>query len=193
MSTLSGALALARRGVPVLPVHEPVGAGTPAVSCSCGRPDCASVGKHPRTPHGLADASVDPDVIEAWWRRWPAANVGARTGVRWDVLDIDGPAGLCSLAQLVAANKVPDVIATAVTGRPWSWHLLVPVTGAGNRAAMLPGVDFRGRSGYVVAPPSLHPSGRRYQWQNIEPVDPVEHQRILAACQRGLRVTGAAA
>lgn len=188
------ALALARRGVPVLPLHEPHEAGTPDVSCSCRRADCVSVGKHPRTSHGLADASRDPDAIAAWWTRWPTANVGAVTGVKFDVLDVDGPTGLCSLARLVAAGKVPDVIATVVTGRPFSWHLLVAVTGAGNRAAMLPGVDYRGAGGYVVAPPSLHASGRRYQWQAIEPVEPVERRRIRAACQRGIvAVEGAAA
>jgi len=192
VSTLSGALALARRGVPVFPLHEPLEAGTATVSCSCGRRDCTSVGKHPRTPHGLADASTDLAVITAWWDRWPTANVGARTGVKFDALDVDGPPGLCSLARLVAAGKVPDVLATVVTGRSFSWHLLVAVTGAGNRAAMLPGIDYRGQGGYVVAPPSLHASGRRYQWQVVEPLEPAEHQRILAACQRGL-VEGATA
>ncbi len=193
MSTLSGALALARRGVSVLPLHEPVDAGTPTVSCSCRRGDCTSVAKHPRTGHGLADASTDPDVIEGWWRRWPSANVGACTGVKFDVLDIDGPQGLCSLAQLVDAGRVPDVIATVVTGRSFSWHLYVPATGRGNRAGMLPAIDYRGQNGYVVAPPSLHPTGRRYAWQDIEPVGPAEHRRILEAAHRGLVVTGTAA
>jgi hypothetical protein len=192
MSTLSGGLALARRGVPVLPLHEPVGAGTPDVSCSCRRADCTSAGKHPRTVHGLADASTDPDVIAGWWRRWPTANVGACTGVKFDALDLDGPPGLCSLAQLLDAGRVPDVLATVVTGRSFSWHLLVPPTGRGNRTAVLDGVDYRGRNGYVVAPPSLHASGRRYAWQAIEPVGPAEHRRILEAAHRGIVVTGAA-
>jgi hypothetical protein len=38
------------------------------------------------------------------------------------------------------------------------------VTGTGNRAGLLPGIDYRGRGGFVVIPDSLHISGRRYQY-----------------------------
>ncbi len=34
----------------------------------------------------------------------------------------------------------------------------------GNRAGLADGIDIRGDNGYVVAPPSLHASGSRYQW-----------------------------
>jgi hypothetical protein len=34
-----------------------------------------------------------------------------------------------------------------------------------NRAGLAPGLDLRADGGYVVAPPSLHPSGRHYAWR----------------------------
>lgn len=59
----------------VLPLHT-VKNG----QCSCGRPDCTSPGKHPRVARGVHDATTDPSVIIGWWRRWPNANIGIRTG-----------------------------------------------------------------------------------------------------------------
>ena len=47
---LSQALEYADRGWPVLPLHTPVGD-----KCSCGDPDCSSIGKHPVTKHGCKD------------------------------------------------------------------------------------------------------------------------------------------
>lgn len=50
------------------------------------------------------------------------------------------------------------------TGRgihQWFQH---PGVTIGNRAGVRPHLDVRGDGGYVVAPPSLHASGRRYEW-----------------------------
>ena len=45
------------------------------------------------------------------------------------------------------------------------WHYYLAPTGLGNvRPAGLEHVDWRGRGGYVVAPPSRHASGHPYQW-----------------------------
>jgi hypothetical protein len=64
-------------------------------------------------------------------------------------------------------------------------HLYVAATGAGNRARLLPGVDWRGAGGYVVAPPSLHASGERYRWTRSRagtfPPCPPELYRLLTA------------
>ena len=47
------------------------------------RPDCdRAAGKHPRSAHGVRDASVDEAVVRAWWARWPDANLGLATGSR---------------------------------------------------------------------------------------------------------------
>lgn len=167
---LAWALYYAARGWPVLPLHyvrEPgtkVGKGR--ARCSCRSGSCESQGKHPRTRHGLLEASTDPAVIRQWWKLWPRANLGLATGVQFDALDIDGSQALGFLENLdpaLTALNGPIVS----TGR--GWHLYLSPTGLGNRAGLLPGVDWRGSGGYVVAPPSLHPSGQTYQWsQGLE-------------------------
>jgi hypothetical protein len=54
-------------GWPVLALHTPDHEG----ACSCGRAGCPKPGKHPRTRHGLRDASADPAQIQTWWVTWP--------------------------------------------------------------------------------------------------------------------------
>lgn len=125
-------------------------------------------GKAPLTSHGLHDASTDVIVVAEWWSRWPEANIGAPTGHRFDVIDIDAPEGFESFATLVAESKAaghpaPNVLAAAYTGSGGR-HLLVPPTGRGNAAGIRPGLDYRGRSGYIVAPPSRLQGGGLYSW-----------------------------
>lgn len=115
--------------------------------------------KTPRTRHGLLEANNQESVVQAWWDHWPDANIGLRTGKIFDVLDIDGPTGIESLRQFTYSHDGPST----TTGK--GYHLLFKVTGARNGAGMLPGLDFRGHNGYIVAPPSIHPLGHRYQWR----------------------------
>lgn len=155
---LEAALVYAGRGWPVIPLH-----GWSLQGCTCGRRDrCPSPAKHPHTTNGLKDASTDPKQIREWWSKWPDANVGLVTGVAFDVLDVDGPEGLASFERLTAENGSPlggIVVETGSGGR----HYLFEPQGAGNRAGMVPGLDWRGEGGYIVAPPSIHASGRNYR------------------------------
>ncbi|MEV4706681.1 bifunctional DNA primase/polymerase [Actinoplanes sp. NPDC049316] len=154
---LDAALAYARHGIPVLPVHHPGQDG----SCSCGRPDCDRPGKHPRLRHGLTDASTDPRRIEMWWARWPDANIGLRTGIAMDVADVDSATGWHGLRHLLGgAIPAGPQVRTGGGG----WHFWFTPTGYGNRVHLLPGVDWRGAGGYVLAPPSRHANGTSYYW-----------------------------
>jgi hypothetical protein len=130
--------------------------------CSCGDPACGAVGKHPLTAHGLKDATSDPTQLGRWWRRWPQANIGLVTGERADVLDVDGPAGRAALHRFTADHDLRLEGPLVRTGS--GWHVYLAPTGSGNRAGLLEQVDWRGRGGYVIAPPSRHASGRRYRW-----------------------------
>src|SRR5215211_7478650 len=146
----------AARGIPVYPVHWPrPGWGEPSLACSCARGVlCDRPAKHPLVRHGIHDATCDPIQLERWWSRWPAANLGLATGIVFDALDVDGPAGLAALRQFArAANlRLPGpLVATGGGG----WHHWFRPTGLGNRPPHgLAHIDWRGRGGCVLAPPS---------------------------------------
>jgi hypothetical protein len=98
--------------------------------------------------------------IEQWWSLWPEANVGILTGAasRLAVVDLDGP----EAQALTETHGLPDA-PTVRTGE--GIHIYCSVTGPMRSAVGLrPGIDLRADGGYVVAPPSIHPSGRSYVW-----------------------------
>ena len=110
---------------------------------------------------GCLDATLDQQRIARWWRETPEANVGIATGHGVDVVDIDGEHGLRAWRQ---DWNTPDVLGQTRTPRLGGLHYYVRATGNGNRASIMPGVDYRGKGGYVVAPPSLTKDGA-YVWQ----------------------------
>jgi hypothetical protein len=115
-------------------------------------------------PHGVKDATTNRARILAWWTRYPQANIGLATGHRFDVLDIDGPAGAQAIRELAATHGFQSSGPLVRTGGG-GWHFYLAPTGLGNvQPRDLEHVDWRGRGGYVVAPPSRHASGHPYHW-----------------------------
>jgi hypothetical protein len=173
LDLLPVALAYATRGLAVLPLHPPARDG-----CTCrDGARCASPGKHPLLRHGAHDASIDADVIGAWWRQWPRANVGIRTGDAMDACDIDSRDGLRHVLARLGGHGLGGPVVRTGSG----WHLWFAATGYGSRVGAVSDVDWRGRGGYVLAPPSRHSTGRRYRW-----VRPWIAGSPLPACPPGL-------
>jgi hypothetical protein len=151
-SLSSAALAIAQRGLAVFP--------------------CRARDKIPITRHGCLDASTDTAQVSAWWKQYPAANIGIATGSKssvW-VVDIDGMDGERSLGGILDEYKakLPQTVEsiTGSGGRHIFFRLPdydAPVIK--NSARQLgAGLDIRGEGGYVIAPPSIHPNGRTYAW-----------------------------
>ena len=129
---------------------------------------CAERSKEPAIADNLRRATTDPNVIRGWWRSRNfniAIATGAASGI-W-VLDIDGEEGEATLRKLEAAFGPLPMTIEAITGKGRHLYFRWP-TGVEIRNGQLrsdvPGVDWRGNGGYVLAPPSVHPSGRIYCW-----------------------------
>jgi hypothetical protein len=145
----------------------------------------------------LKDATTDLDVVRAWWAAEPTANVGLPTGHHFDVLDVDGPQALTALEESGPFGD-PDVEGPTVA-TPRGWHVYVEPTGRGNTVNLggLAGVDWRGRGGYVVAPPSCKADGGTWDWMTGTPLDlgpdtPIvpAPRWVLALFDRGVAPTG---
>ena len=175
--TAPGALAKAARfyaanGLHVFPLRP--GGKQPAIpSAHPGNDPLRNVcrGECGQRGHGLYDATTDVDLVDRWWVKAPTANIGLRTGLRFDVIDVDGLAGFRTLRTMTDRGLVPPVLGRASTTRAdLGLHLFVAPTAAGNGSNLAPGIDYRGAGGYVVAAPSYRAdTGKHWRW--TQPLD----------------------
>lgn len=160
---LQAALEYARQGLAVFPCHTPING-----VCDCaGGERCDSPGKHPRTRKGLLEATVDELQIRRWWKQWQIANIGLAIPEGYVVVDVDGEYGQ---RRLDAEGKRLATTAVQTSGRGAHYvyrtrarvhsRNLIEASAKGAHD----GVDLKGPGGYIMAAPSLHASGRVYEW-----------------------------
>jgi Bifunctional DNA primase/polymerase, N-terminal/Primase C terminal 1 (PriCT-1) len=128
---------------------------------------CQPQGKQPATLHGCKDATTDPGAIEKWWRRVPSYNIAVACGKVSGivVVDIDSDDAEIEIKKLEAEYSALPPTVEAITAKGRHLFFRYPEQEVRNSASKLaPGVDTRGCGGYVVVPPSLHPTGKRYCW-----------------------------
>jgi hypothetical protein len=124
-------------------------------------------GKIPLTKNGLKDATEIQPGVKEYWSKWPDANIGLSTqGLV--VIDFDVKNnGLQSKGQLIARyGEFPLTRVHKTGGGVEHWLYRAPEgsdirCGAGKYG--YPGLDIRANGGYIVAPPSLHESGKQYE------------------------------
>jgi hypothetical protein len=167
---LEAALDYAARGLHLFPLFG-VRLTAGGVRCACGKACGRDAGKHPMTTKGLLDATTDCGMVQRWWTSAPNANLGlACEPSRLLVIDVDRKPdrdGFESLRDLAAALGPLPATITAISGSEGEHYYFAAPAGvaiANSAGALGPGLDVRGAGGYVVAPPSVHITGRRYEW-----------------------------
>lgn len=133
-------------------------------------------GKNPLTKHGLKDATRDIEQIHKWWSKIPNAGIGIPTGKinGFVVLDCDVKRnregfiianGFETLEELTDKyGELPDTVIQHSGSGEGQHYLFKYQEGIRNATDFLPGLDIRGDGGYIVAAPSIHPSGKEYTW-----------------------------
>ena len=144
---------------------------------------------------GFKDASHDPADIERWWTNEPDANIGIATGAASGgvfVIDVDdghtdGDAASAALGEWEAEHgELPEtrVSSTGSGGR----HILFrcpPGVSIKSAAGVVDHVDVRGDGGYIVAPPSTHPNGNMYAWEDWSADIATANDSALALARNG--------
>lgn len=163
---LSAAIEYAQKGLPVIPL-EPAGK-RPISDARLG------------LKGGFHAASTEISTLKGWWNEYPNANVGVVPPSDVLVLDVDKGEALPAVLTLAACLLKAPRVRTGKGG----YHLYVRmpdgVPPPPLRSRLLPeyGLDIKGLGrSYLVAPPSIHPSGGEYRW--VHPFAGVEDFPII--------------
>ena len=112
---------------------------------------------------------ADKKEIHEWCERWPDGNVGIVTGAISGlvVLDVDPRhGGDESLDQFIREHgPLPLTIESRTGGGGRHLYFSCPGDMVRNKVGLERGIDVRGEGGCVVAPPSVHSSGKAYAWR----------------------------
>lgn len=177
---VADALKYAKFGFLVFPVHT-VKDG----KCTCEKDDCSSPAKHPRTVRGLKQASKDLNLVKNLFGNfnYRSANIAVCTGKESNlvVADVDSAKG-GRIEELY--NFVPKEILEKTlwikTGGGFHLYFSFPqnVEIRNSTSKLGNKIDVRGEGGYVVAPPSMHISGKHYEFFNNNEILPFPQEFI---------------
>jgi hypothetical protein len=133
---------------------------------------CRPQSKEPAVRNWQKLATADPKKLARWFRDFPEANWAIATGRASGifVVDLDGEQGERSWSELCQQNGGEVSTLTVRTPRGRHLYFIYPAgTVIRNSASKIaPGVDIRGEGGYVLCPPSIHPTGASYGWDGHE-------------------------
>jgi len=111
--------------------------------------------------------------IRTWWRRWPDSNIIVLTGEISGIvaIDVDPRHGG---DEAIKGRELPETPISLTGGGGVHYLYAWPGHEVKNATNVLPGVDFRGDGGYIIAPGSMHSSGRTYEWDSTAHPDDVD-------------------
>lgn len=127
-------------------------------------------GKNPLIANWQEQATRNMSKVREWGRMWPDANIGIAPTEDQLIVDFDGVDGAESLFRYVLDPDTRVLPQTPIARTKKGIHIWYDVKDSGvnlgNYVRILPGVEYRVKGGYVVAPPSIHEDGdgTTYKW-----------------------------
>lgn len=140
--------------------------------------DQGSMGKHPITKQGFHEATDDIEKITRWWTQYPNANIGVATGSisGFIVLDVDPRHD--GDKSLLAYPELPITVQSNTGGGGQHYYFKYNKNIKNGNNIFGNGLDCKSDGGYIIAPPSLHRSGKHYEW--ITDQSPFEYEMAEA-------------
>lgn len=108
-------------------------------------------------------------LVRQWWTNTPNFNIALITGAISGVFVVDFDSPEAAQDHRAARDYHPTLSVNTARGAHFYYQL--PGFPVRNHSDKENHIDIRGDGGYVVAPPSIHPSGVRYQWVKA-PIQP---------------------
>ena len=169
---------------------------------------CQPSGKRPLTHNGFKAATTDPEQVTAWWTATPDANIGAPTGIRFDVVDLDYAVPEDGSPPLKDADPTLRVLRDSgfltgcigeATTRHGGVHYFFPASGARSGSIPTAHLDYKAAGGYVLLAPSIVPADDgifgpgAYTWDRVlnlnDPGRPFQWDAVRALLKPAPRVT----
>lgn len=137
---------------------------TAPVTSSCN-------GKRPFLARWQDSSTLDLQRVESWIRKSGNVGIGIVTGECSGLLVLDEDprnGGTETLVELKRRyGKLPDTPIVETGGGGRHYYFRHPAGLDRTPKTLGPGLDLKGNNGFVVAPPTMHASGNRYQWDGV--------------------------
>ena len=127
--------------------------------------------KVPTLPCWTANAYWLKESIERQWEKNPRLNIGILTGQKTGlcILDVDpeheGDKTLSDLCKRYEDIPLTPTSVTGTGGKHYVFRLPEGINLRNSAGKLGKGLDIRAEGGQFIAPPSLHPNGNKYQWE----------------------------
>lgn len=152
----------------------------------------APTAKKPRVKWKLYQEQLPTeDEVWSWYTKWPDSGVAVVLGPTSDlfVVDVDGPEAHEILIDRLGSHPMAPKVLSG-SGKPCRYHLFFRWPEVATKAKQTPwhpNLEFRGKGGIVIAPPSLHKSGSRYQWETGKSLDDLELSEVPTSILEALQ------
>ncbi|NQU26417.1 MAG: bifunctional DNA primase/polymerase [Candidatus Nealsonbacteria bacterium] len=137
------------------------------------------------------DRPPTEDELAAWFAQWPQAGLAVVLGPVSGLLvvDVDGTEAHDVLIERLGREPLAP---KAISGsrKPNRYHLFFRCPDVPTKAKATPWhakLEFRGKGGIVIIPPSLHPSGNRYAWADGRSPDDLPLPELAGAIVAALQ------